>query len=66
MSNIVPVCHRFPSELKDMLNESAKENGRSASAELVHRLEQSFKSSDNDSDTTLHDKLDVIIKSLNI
>lgn len=33
---------RMPPELRDQVEESAKANGRSMNAEIVHRLEQSF------------------------
>lgn len=37
------VNFRMPQELKDRLEQSAKENGRSITSELVIRLENSFK-----------------------
>lgn len=36
------VNFRLPQELKDRLEQSAKENGRSVTSELVIRLEQSY------------------------
>ena len=42
MSEIVQVNFRMPKELKDRLEASAQESGRSITAELVMRLERSF------------------------
>ncbi len=33
---------RMEQELRELLEEAAKENGRSMNAEIIHRLEQSF------------------------
>lgn len=35
---------RMPPELKQQIQESAKEHNRSMNAEIIHRLEQSFES----------------------
>ncbi|MDO4896321.1 MAG: Arc family DNA-binding protein [Moraxella sp.] len=43
MNEIVQVNFRMPQDLKDRLEQSAKENGRSITSELVIRLESSFK-----------------------
>lgn len=40
------VNFRIPQELKDMLENSAKDNGRSITQELINRLEHSFGLSD--------------------
>ena len=42
MSEITQVNFRMPQELKDLLENSAKENGRSITQEVVNRIEQSF------------------------
>lgn len=41
---------RLPPELKEKLENAAKESGRSKNAEAVYRLEESFKSSMNEND----------------
>ena len=46
MSEIVQVNFRMPAELKDKLEQSAKESGRSITSELVTRLEESFRLED--------------------
>lgn len=38
---------RLPPDLRDKLENAAKESGRSKNAEAVHRLEQSFKIEEN-------------------
>ena len=40
-----PGCHDVTVDLRDKLTGSAKRNGRSLNAELVHRLERSFQPS---------------------
>lgn len=40
------VNFRIPSELKDKLDEAAKENGRTLTAELILRLEMTFEHDD--------------------
>lgn len=42
MSEITQVNFRMPQELKDLLENSAKDNGRSITQEVVNRIEQSF------------------------
>lgn len=59
MSRTVPVSFRFPVGLKERIEQAAEKNNRSATAELVHRIEKSL----NDDDST-HDKLDEIIVRL--
>ena len=46
MSEIVQVNFRMPAELKEKLEQSAKESGRSITSELVTRLEESFRLED--------------------
>lgn len=41
--DIAPFGVRMPSDLKQKIENSAKKSGRSMNAEIVHRLEQSFK-----------------------
>lgn len=40
---------RIPAELKQAIEEAAKENNRSINSEIVYRLQQSFASKDNES-----------------
>lgn len=40
------VNFRIPAELKDKLDEAAKENGRTLTAELILRLEMTFENDD--------------------
>lgn len=47
MSGFAQVNFRMPSGLKEKLENSAKENGRSITSELVIRLEQSFNQPQN-------------------
>lgn len=47
MSGFAQVNFRMPAELKEKLENSAKENGRSITSELVTRLEQSFNQPQN-------------------
>lgn len=42
MSEITQVNFRMPQELKDLLENTAKDNGRSITQEVVNRIEQSF------------------------
>ncbi len=44
------VNFRIPAELKDKLDNAAKENGRTLTAELILRLEMTF-----EQDDTIHD-----------
>ena len=60
MSSIVPVSYRIPAELKERLEYAAKENGRSATAELIHRLDESLNNTDHVTDSDIHRKLDKI------
>ena len=46
MSEIVQVNFRMPAELKEKLENSAKDSGRSITSELVTRLEESFRLED--------------------
>lgn len=41
---------RMPQKLREKLNEAASANGRSATAELISRLEQSFDEPEYDAD----------------
>ena len=59
MSRTVPVSFRFPVGLKERIEQAAEENNRSATSELVHRIEKSLSDDDN-----THDKLDEIIVRL--
>lgn len=56
------VNFRIPAELKERLDQSAKDNNRTLTSELVTRLTDSF--SGNISDDNTHDKLDEIIVRL--
>lgn len=56
------VNFRIPAELKEQLDQSAKDNNRTLTSELVTRLTDSF--SGNISDDNTHDKLDEIIVRL--
>lgn len=47
MSGFAQVNFRMPAELKEKLENSAKESGRSITSELVTRLEQSFNQPQN-------------------
>ena len=60
MSSIVPVSYRIPAELKERLEHAAKENSRSATAELIHRLDESLNNTDHVTDSDIHRKLDKI------
>lgn len=44
MSGFAQVNFRMPQELKEKLEQAAKESGRSITSELTNRLEQSFSS----------------------
>lgn len=46
-SSYEQVNFRMPTELRDRLREAAEANNRSVTAELVHRLEQSFAIADS-------------------
>ena len=60
MSKTVPVSFRFPVGLKERIEQAAKENNRSATAELVNRIEESLSNTDHVTDTDIHHKLDKI------
>ncbi len=60
MSKTVPVSYRFPSGLKERLEQAATKSGRSATAELVHRLDESLTNTDHVTDSDIHHKLDKI------
>lgn len=60
MSKTVPVSFRFPVGLKERIEKAAKENNRSATAELVHRLDESLNNTDHVTDSDIHRKLDKI------
>ena len=60
MSKTVPVSFRFPVGLKERIEQAAKENNRSATAELVNRIEESLNNTDHVTDTDIHSKLDKI------
>lgn len=55
---------RIPADLKDKIEEVARENGRSMTAEMIVRLEQSFGQTDriNEMDDTLTDVVQRIEK----
>ncbi len=46
---------RLPAELKKKINESASGEGRSQNAEVVHRLEMSFRTTDSIPATSIDD-----------
>ncbi len=48
MSGFAQVNFRMPQELKEKLEQAAKESGRSITSELVTRLEQSFNKNNSD------------------
>lgn len=56
------VNFRIPAELKEQLDQSAKDNNRTLTSELVTRLTDSF--SGNISDSDISKKLDLIIERL--
>ena len=56
------VNFRIPAELKEQLDQSAKDNNRTLTSELVTRLADSF--SGNISDSDISKKLDLIIERL--
>lgn len=60
MSKRVPVSYKFPSELKERLEQAAAENNRSVTAELVYRLDESLSNTDHVTDSDIHRKLDKI------
>lgn len=60
MSKRVPVSYKFPSELKERLEQAAAENNRSVTAELVYRLDESLNNTDHVTDSDIHRKLDKI------
>ena len=51
---------RIPVELKEQLELAAKDNNRSLTAELVHRLNESLDNTDHVTDSDIHSKLDKI------
>ena len=60
MSKRLPVSYKFPSELKERLEQAAAENNRSVTAELVYRLDESLNNTDHVTDSDIHRKLDKI------
>ena len=60
MSKRVPVSYKFPSDLKERLEQAAAENNRSVTAELVYRLDESLNNTDHVTDSDIHRKLDKI------
>lgn len=60
MSKIVPVSYRIPADLKERLEQAAANNSRSATAELIHRLDESLSNTDHVTDNDIHKKLDEI------
>ena len=60
MSKRVPVSYKFPSELKERLEQAAAESNRSVTAELVYRLDESLNNTDHVTDSDIHRKLDKI------
>ena len=59
------VNFRIPAELKDKLDEAAKENGRTLTAELILRLETTFEDDDVIHDlTTRVERLEDEVASL--
>ncbi len=59
----VQVNFRLPQELKDRLEQSAKENGRSITSELIIRLDESLTNQTQFYDPT-QDKLDKILTEI--
>ena len=59
----VQVNFRLPQELKDRLEQSAKENGRSITSELIIRLDESLTNQTQFYDPT-QDKLDKILAEI--
>lgn len=59
----VQVNFRLPQELKDRLEQSAKENGRSITSELIIRLDESLANQTQFYDPT-QDKLDKILTEI--
>ncbi len=56
---------RLPQQLKDKVDQAAKDSGRSINAELVQRIEQSFLStSDNERDALIEQQQQVIKNTL--
>ena len=64
MSKTVPVSFRFPVGLKERIEQAAKENNRSATAELINRLDESLNAVSYDSNKDIHTKLDNIYLEL--
>lgn len=59
------VNFRIPAELKDKLDEAAKENGRTLTAELILRLETTFENDNIIQDlSTRVEKLEEIVERL--
>lgn len=59
------VNFRIPTELKDKLDNAAKENGRTITAELILRLEMTFEQDDHLQDLmTRIEKLEEIVDSI--
>ena len=52
-----PVMTRLPEGLRRRLEREAKQNGRSMNAEIIHRLEQTFRQADHQVDLELQAKL---------
>lgn len=58
------VNFRIPAELKEQLDQSAKDNNRTLTSELVTRLTDSFSRVEYDNDKDIHAKLDNIYLEL--
>lgn len=55
------VNFRIPAELKDKLDNAAKENGRTLTAELILRLEETFKNNNiSNENNDLHNKVEIL------
>lgn len=51
---------RLPQDLKDMVEQAAKDHGRSINAELVYRIEQSFSHQPDEKDRVIEKQQQVI------
>ena len=58
------VNFRIPAELKEQLEQAAKDNNRSLTAELINRLDESLNAVSYDSNKDIHTKLDNIYLEL--
>lgn len=60
----VQVNFRLPQELKQKLEQSAQDNGRSITSELIVRLDKSFENQTMQSDDITQTKLDQILHEI--